>query len=466
MLLAVTAQTLDAWAFSDDSEADVAICEIDSPLASVTVARARHAGRPHCIWLVPPETTRANRRRLDDPIASTSLIALLDEVSGELEPVVVVGQSPSTAAAFAAISSRPSQPCSALDLFATILRDLLHHAGDPVRIIKHGIELHVVSGAPARSACRTTCLEAVLKRLVDLSPRRPHRARAGPGSPAPADPCGASSTICSGWSASLAAVSTSPRRSPTHSPSAEAVARLRPAVARAAPHAAHRTARTPAAHRRRARLSSSAASAIDVARVPERRRAVRPGGHAADAAPTRPPTRPPSGVDASATAASFYPSGRARSRRATDHEPTRIQADLRRQHGAGKTTAIRAISEIPSRPHRRLTTAIASSHEKATTTAALDYGEVTLSVGDKLRLYGTPVQLRFDFMWQILAESALGVVLLVDNSRPIPPTTCAPICAPSARPSPGAGRWSVSDAPTRTRCRRWTRFTRSRTSAA
>jgi uncharacterized protein len=87
--------------------------------------------------------------------------------------------------------------------------------------------------------------------------------------------------------------------------------------------------------------------------------------------------------------------------------------------GAGKTTAIAAISEIPP-----ITTEVQNTdktrHQKATTTTALDYGEVTLADGDKLRLYGTPGQERFDFMWKILSKGALGVVILVDNSRPDP----------------------------------------------
>lgn len=87
--------------------------------------------------------------------------------------------------------------------------------------------------------------------------------------------------------------------------------------------------------------------------------------------------------------------------------------------GAGKTTAIAAVSEIEP-----CSTDVANndpgSHAKATTTAALDYGEVTLAGGDKLRLYGTPGQSRFDFMWKILGQGSLGVVILVDNSRPDP----------------------------------------------
>ncbi|MET3492976.1 GTP-binding protein [Variovorax boronicumulans] len=86
--------------------------------------------------------------------------------------------------------------------------------------------------------------------------------------------------------------------------------------------------------------------------------------------------------------------------------------------GAGKTTAIAAVSEIaPVSTDVRNTD---NSVAKATTTVGLDYGELTLDNGEKLRLYGTPGQMRFDFMWRILARGALGVVILVDNSRADP----------------------------------------------
>lgn len=87
--------------------------------------------------------------------------------------------------------------------------------------------------------------------------------------------------------------------------------------------------------------------------------------------------------------------------------------------GAGKTTAIAAISQVPP-----VSTDVANTDpgafDKATTTAAMDYGELTLEGGDRLRLYGTPGQARFDFMWRILGRGALGVVVLVDNSRADP----------------------------------------------
>lgn len=87
--------------------------------------------------------------------------------------------------------------------------------------------------------------------------------------------------------------------------------------------------------------------------------------------------------------------------------------------GAGKTTAIAAVSDIAP-----ISTDVAntdmSESAKLQTTVALDYGEVSLGDGQKLRLYGSPGQARFDFMWPILAADALGVIVLIDNSRPDP----------------------------------------------
>lgn len=84
--------------------------------------------------------------------------------------------------------------------------------------------------------------------------------------------------------------------------------------------------------------------------------------------------------------------------------------------GAGKTTAIGAISEIaPIKTEVKNSDKIA--HTKEQTTVAMDYGEIQLPSGDRLRLYGTPGQERFRFMWDILQQGALGVIVLVDNSQ-------------------------------------------------
>lgn len=85
--------------------------------------------------------------------------------------------------------------------------------------------------------------------------------------------------------------------------------------------------------------------------------------------------------------------------------------------GAGKTTAIAAISQIvPVRTDVANTDV--GTFDKAA--ATLDCGEVMLEGGERLRLYGTPGQARFDSTWKILGRGALGVVVLVDNSRPDP----------------------------------------------
>ncbi|AMK79038.1 MULTISPECIES: GTP-binding protein [Methylomonas] len=87
--------------------------------------------------------------------------------------------------------------------------------------------------------------------------------------------------------------------------------------------------------------------------------------------------------------------------------------------GAGKTTAINAISDVP--PVK--TDAAASDmtkNRKASTTVAMDYGVMNLAGGEKIHLYGTPGQERFDFMWDILTMGGIGLVLLLDNTRADP----------------------------------------------
>jgi len=84
--------------------------------------------------------------------------------------------------------------------------------------------------------------------------------------------------------------------------------------------------------------------------------------------------------------------------------------------GAGKTTAIGSISDVPI-----VTTDEAASDmtadRKPNTTVAMDYGLMKLDGADRVHLYGTPGQERFDFMWDILTEGGLGLVLLLDNTR-------------------------------------------------
>ncbi len=87
--------------------------------------------------------------------------------------------------------------------------------------------------------------------------------------------------------------------------------------------------------------------------------------------------------------------------------------------GAGKTTAIASISDEP--PVRTDEAASdMTKKKKKQTTVAFDYGVMNLDGNEKIHLYGTPGQERFDFMWDILKKNALGLVLLLDSTRKDP----------------------------------------------
>ncbi|MBX3725329.1 MAG: ATP/GTP-binding protein [Xanthomonadales bacterium] len=83
--------------------------------------------------------------------------------------------------------------------------------------------------------------------------------------------------------------------------------------------------------------------------------------------------------------------------------------------GAGKTTAIRSVSDIAP-----VSTDVPMLEEptgdKTTTTVALDFSTVELDDGTLLHLFGMPGQDHFEFMRAIVLEGALGVVLVLDGS--------------------------------------------------
>ncbi|WP_315788329.1 GTP-binding protein [Fischerella sp. JS2] len=85
--------------------------------------------------------------------------------------------------------------------------------------------------------------------------------------------------------------------------------------------------------------------------------------------------------------------------------------------GAGKTSLIRTISEIEVVDTDKRTTDEAAQI-KANTTVALDFGRLTFAPNQAMHLYGTPGQLRFDFMWDILINKAHAYILLVNAHRP------------------------------------------------
>ena len=92
--------------------------------------------------------------------------------------------------------------------------------------------------------------------------------------------------------------------------------------------------------------------------------------------------------------------------------------------GVGKTTLVRALSEIPPLLTEQNMTAASIGvddsemvPEKRTTTVAMDFGRITVDESLILYLFGTPGQSRFWFMWDELARGSVGAVVLVDLRR-------------------------------------------------
>ena len=92
--------------------------------------------------------------------------------------------------------------------------------------------------------------------------------------------------------------------------------------------------------------------------------------------------------------------------------------------GVGKTTFVGAVSEIEPLTTEAAMTEAASgvddaawTEDKTTTTVAFDFGRITVDAGIVLYLFGTPGQERFSFLWDDLAEGAIGAVVLLDTRR-------------------------------------------------
>jgi signal recognition particle receptor subunit beta len=87
--------------------------------------------------------------------------------------------------------------------------------------------------------------------------------------------------------------------------------------------------------------------------------------------------------------------------------------------GAGKTTAVRTISDTAT-----VDTDVRASDDvrklKATTTVAMDMGIMQLGPNDRVVLYGAPGQDRFDFMWDILLQQSDGALLVLDHAAENP----------------------------------------------
>jgi small GTP-binding protein len=99
--------------------------------------------------------------------------------------------------------------------------------------------------------------------------------------------------------------------------------------------------------------------------------------------------------------------------------PSQVKLVITGSVGAGKTTAIKNVSEIaPVTTESKPSDGVALM--KDSTTTSMDYGSYNHHQKSKINIYGTPGQRRFSFMSSILTKGASGLIILINNKQKEP----------------------------------------------
>lgn len=146
MLEVVKNMTVDNWTYSQDGDADLAICEPHSALTAVAIRRSQSEGSTRCALLVKDETVEAAQVPIiHDPVRPTEFLSLLNSISTQALPVqkinrADIAQTDSESAATPARSNESTPFAIALALRAAAMNT----SGKAVKIQVGSLELHVL----------------------------------------------------------------------------------------------------------------------------------------------------------------------------------------------------------------------------------------------------------------------------------------------------------------------------------